>query len=99
MNKDLQIINEEIEKIKNNSPSMDKYNKLGLLYICKQFYEIPCLSTKNSLTEVINEKIEQLGEKSVLIKIKAILSQFYNDLSCIDPNLSAKLLDRFKKEI
>lgn len=99
MNKDLQVINEEIEKIKNNSPSMDKYTKLGLLYICKQFYEIPCLSIKNSLTEVIDEKIEQLGEKSVLIKTKAILSQFYNDLSCIDPNLSSKLLDRFKKEI
>ena len=53
--------------------------QIDVPYIDRQV-EIPCLSTKNSLTEVIDEKIEQLGEKSVLIKTKAILYKYLLNL-------------------
>lgn len=97
MNKDLTAINEEIIEVMKKSPSMDKYQRLGILFVCKEYLEKAEKPIDGTFAEIINAKVEQIGEKSTLAKLEPILSQHIKDLEMIAPTISGNLIKQLKE--
>lgn len=97
MNRDLTAINEEIIEVMKKSPSMDKYQRLGILFVCKEYLEQAEKPIDGTFAEIINAKVEQIGEKSTLAKLEPILSQHIKDLEMIAPTISGNLIKKLKE--
>lgn len=97
MTRDLTAINEEITEVMKKSPSMDKYQRLGILFVCKQYLEQANEPIDGTVAEILSVKAEQIGEKSTLEKLKSILSQHIKDLEMIAPTISGNLIKQLKE--
>lgn len=97
MNKDLIAINEEIEIIMEKPPSMEKYQRLGVLFICKHCIEKSLLTNKNTIIEILEDKMEQIGARSTLVKLEPILSKHIKDLEMIAPTISGQFIKQLKE--
>lgn len=97
MTRDLTAINEEIDEVMKKSPSMDKYQRLGILFVCKQYLEEAEEPISGTVAEILTAKAEQIGEKSTLKKLEPILSQHLKDLEMIAPTISGNLIKQLKE--
>ena len=97
MNRDLIAINEEIDMLLEETPSMEKYQRLGVLFVCKKNIEEMLKSDKNTVTEILDDKMEQIGARSTLIKLGPILSEHIKDLEMIAPTISGEFIKKLKE--
>lgn len=97
MNRDLIAINEEIEDLLKKSPTMDKYQRLGTLLVCKHYIEEMQKTTKSTIIEILDEKMEQIGARTTLLKIEPILSKHIKDLEMIAPTISGEFIKKLKE--
>ena len=97
MNKDLIAINEEIDIMMQKPPSMDKYQRLGILFSCKEHIEKVLKSDKSTVVGILDDKMEQIGARSTLLKLEPILSKHIKDLEMIAPTISGEFIKRLKE--
>ena len=97
MNKDLIAINEEIDIMMQKPPSIDKYQRLGILFVCKKHIEGMLKTNKNTVVEILDDKMEQIGARSTLLKLEPILSKHIKDLEMIAPTISGEFIKRLKE--
>lgn len=97
MNKDLTIINEEIERIKNMPSTMEKYQRLGILFVCKEYIEKSLKTEKTTVVGILDDKMEQIGARATLTKLEPILSQHIKDLEMIAPTISGQFIKKLKE--
>ena len=97
MNKDLIAINEEIDIISKKPPSMDKFQRLGILFSCKDHIERVLKSDKSTVVGILDDKMEQIGARSTLLKHEPILSKHIKDLEMIAPTVSGAFVKRLKE--
>ena len=97
MNKDLIAINEEIEVLLQRTPSIDKYQRLGCLLVCKKYIENMLKTDKSTVIGILDDKMEQIGARSTLLKLEPILSKHITDLEMIAPTISGEFIKRLKE--
>ena len=97
MNRDLVEINEEIEVLLNETPSMDKYQRLSVLFVCKHYIEDMLKTDNNTVTEILEYKMEQIGARATLIKLEPILSKHIKDIEMIAPTISGEFVKKLKE--
>ena len=97
MCEDLRVINEEIQRLKKNSPSMEKYQRLGILYVCKEQIEKVLKTTKNTTVDILEDKMEQIGARATLVKLEPILSKLVKDIEMIAPTISGEFIKQLKE--
>lgn len=97
MNKDLVAINEEIEMLLKKPPSMDKFQRLGVLFICKNAIEKTIITEKSTVIDILDDKMEQIGARSTLLKLEPILSKHIKDLEMIAPTISGGFVKQLKE--
>lgn len=97
MLKDLEVINEEIERLMDKTPSMDKYQRLGVLFVCKDFLEKLSTTDKNSVIEILESKMEQIGARATILKLEPILSSLVKDIEMIAPTISGEFIKQLKE--
>ena len=56
MNKDLIAINEEIELMLEKPPTMEKYQRLGVLFVCKKSIEDMLKTDTTTKKEVVSNE-------------------------------------------
>lgn len=97
MNRDLEAINEEIEILLKETPSMDKYQRLGVLFVCKHYIEEMLKTSKSTVIEILDDKMEKIGARSTLLKLEPILSTHIKDLEMIAPTISGEFIKKLKE--
>lgn len=97
MNKDLLAINEEIELMLEKPPTMEKYQRLGVLFVCKKSIEDMLKTDKTTVVEVLDDKMKQIGARSTLLKLEPILSKHIKDLEMIAPTISGDFIKQLKE--
>ena len=97
MNRDLIAINEEIEVLLNETPSMDKYQRLGVLFSCKKSIEDMLKTEKTTVIEILDDKMEQIGARATLSKLEPILSKHVKDIEMIAPTISGEFVKKLKE--
>lgn len=97
MNKDLIAINEEIELMLEKPPTMEKYQRLGVLFVCKKSIEDMLKTDKTTVVEVLDDKMKQIGARSTLLKLEPILSKHIKDLEMIAPTMSGEFIKQLKE--
>ena len=97
MIKDLEVINEEIERLLDKSPTMDKYQRLGVLLVCKDYFEKKATTEKNSIVEILDYKIDKIGARATLLKLEPILSKLVKDIEMIAPTISGEFIKQLKE--
>lgn len=97
MNKDLIAINEEIDILMQKPPSMDKYQRLGVLFSCKEYIEKSLKTSKSTVIDILDDKMEQIGARSTLLKLEPILSKHIKDLEMIAPTISGEFIKQLKE--
>lgn len=97
MNRDLIAINDEIEILLEDVPSLEKYQQLGALFVCKHFIEKMLKTDKTTVTEILDDKMEQIGARSTLLKLEPILSKHIKDLEMIAPTISGEFIKKLKE--
>ena len=97
MNKDLVAINNEIEELMNTQPTMDKYQRLGVLFTCKKNIEDMLKSDKSTTSEILDDKMEKIGARSTLLKLEPILSQLVKDIEMISPTISGVFIKKIRE--
>ena len=97
MNKDLAEINEKINMLLDKPPSMEKYQRLGILFVCKKHIEDMEKTDKSTVTEILDFKMDKIGARSVLLKLEPILSRHIKDLEMIAPTISGEFIKRLKE--
>lgn len=97
MNKDLLAINEEIELMLEKPPTMEKYQRLGVLFVCKKSIEDMLKTDKTTVVEVLDDKMKQIGARSTLLKLEPILSKHIKDLEMIAPTISGEFIKQLKE--
>lgn len=97
MNKDLIAINEEIDIMIKKPPSMEKYQRLGVLFVCKKNIEDMLRTNKSTVIEILDDKMEQIGARSTLLKLEPILSRHIKDLEMIAPTISGEFIKKLKE--
>lgn len=97
MNKDLIAINDEIELLLDKPPSMDKYQRLGVLFVCKKNIEEMLKTTKSTVIEILDDKMQQIGARSTLLKLEPLLSKHLKDLEIIAPTISGEFIKKLKE--
>lgn len=97
MNRDLIAINEEIELMLEKPPTMEKYQRLGVLFVCKKSIEDMLKTDKTTVVEVLDDKMKQIGARSTLLKLEPILSKHIKDLEMIAPTMSGEFIKQLKE--
>jgi len=97
MNRDLEAINEEIDLLMEEAPTMDKYQRLGVLFVCKHYIEKMMNSDKSTVTEILSDKMERIGARSTLLKLEPILAKHIKDLEMIAPTISGEFIKKLKE--
>ena len=97
MNKDLIAINEEIENLLEKPISMDKYQRLGVLFVCKNYIEKSLKCQKDTVIDILDDRMEQIGARSTLLKLEPILSKHIKDLEMIAPTISGEFIKKLKE--
>lgn len=97
MNKDLIAINEEIDIMMQKPPSMEKYQRLGILFCCKEHIEKALKTDKSTVVSILDDKMEQIGARSTLLKLEPILSNHIKDLEMIAPTISGEFIKKLKE--
>jgi hypothetical protein len=97
MNKDLVAINEEIDILLEKNPSMEKYQRLGALFVCKMHIEKMFKTEKSTVIEVLEDKMDKIGARSTLLKLEPILSKHIKDLEMIAPTISGEFIKQLKE--
>ena len=97
MNKDLFAINEEIENLLQKAPSMDKFQRLSCLFVCKDFIEKSLKTDSSTVVSVLEGKMEKIGARATLLKLEPILSKHIKDLEMIAPTISGALIKQIKE--
>ncbi len=97
MNKDLVAINEEIEMLLERPPTMDKYQRLGVLFVCKKSIEDMLKTNKSTVVDILDDKMEQIGARTTLLKLEPILSKHLKDLEMIAPTISGEFIKQLKE--
>ena len=97
MNRDLIAINEEIELMLEKPPTMEKYQRLGVLFMCKKSIEDMLKTDKTTVVEVLDDKMKQIGARSTLLKLEPILSKHIKDLEMIAPTMSGEFIKQLKE--
>ena len=97
MNKDLIAINDEIELLLDKPPSMDKYQRLGVLFVCKKNIEEMLKTTKSTVIDILEDKMQQIGARSTLLKLEPLLSKHLKDLEIIAPMISGEFIKKLKE--
>jgi hypothetical protein len=76
---------------------MEKYQRLGVLFVRKKSIEDMLKTDKSTVVGVLDDKMKQIGARSTLIKLEPILSKHIQDLEMIAPTISGELLKRIKE--
>lgn len=97
MNRDLQAINEEIDTLIQEKPSMEKYQRLGVLFVCKKNIEDMLRTNKSTVIDILDDKMEKIGARSTLSKLEPILSEHIKDLEMIAPTISGEFIKKLKE--
>ena len=97
MNKDLVALNEEIDILLKMPPTIEKYQRLGVLFVCKNSIEDMLKSDKSTIVVILDDKMEQIGARSTLIKLEPILSKHIKDLEMIAPTISGEFIKKIKE--
>lgn len=97
MNKDLAAINEEIDLLLEKPPTMEKYQRLGVLFVCKKSIEDMLKTNKSTVIDILDDKIEQIGARSTLVKLEPILSEHIKALEMIAPTISGEFVKKIKE--
>lgn len=97
MNRDLEAINEEIDILLEEAPSMDKYQRLGVLFVCKDHIEKMLNTDKSTVNEILEDKMDKIGARSTLLKLEPILSKHIKDLEMIAPTISGEFIKKLKE--
>lgn len=97
MNKDLIAINEEINHLKTAPSNIEKYERLGVLYLCKEYIEKSLKTNKSTVIDILDDKIEQIGARATISKLEPILSQHIKDLEMIAPTISGAFIKKLKE--
>lgn len=97
MNKDLAALNEEIDLLLQKPPTMEKFQRLGILFVCKNSIEKILKTDKTTIAEIIDDKINQIGARATLAKIEPILSKHIKDLEMIAPTISGEFMKKIKE--
>ena len=97
MNKDLLAINEEIDILLEKPPTMEKYQRLGVLFVCKKHIEEILKSDKSTVVEILDDKMDKIGARSTLLKLEPILSKHIKDLEMIAPTISGEFIKQLKE--
>lgn len=97
MNKDLIAINEEIDILLEKPPTMEKYQRLGVLFVCKKSIEDMLKTNKSTIVGILDDKMEQIGARSTLLKLEPILSKHIKDLEMIAPTISGEFIKKIKE--
>ena len=97
MNKDLIAINEEIERMLEKPPTMEKYQRLGVLFVCKKSIEDMLKTDKSTVIDILDDKMNKIGARSTLIKLEPLLSKHIKDLEMIAPTISGEFMKRLKE--
>ena len=97
MNKDLVAINEEIDMLLQKPPTMEKYQRLGVLFVCKKSIEDMLKTDKSTVIDILEDKISQIGARATLIKLEPILSKHIKDLEMIAPTVSGAFIKQLKE--
>ena len=97
MNKDLVAINEEIEILLEKPPTMEKYQRLGVLFVCRYYIEKTIKPIEGTVVELLERKSEQIGANSTLKKLEPILAQHIKDLEMIAPTISGVFIKKLKE--
>lgn len=97
MNKDLVAINEQIEMLLDKPPSMEKYQRLGVLFVCKNSIEGMLKTSKSTVIDILDDKMKQIGARSTLLKLEPLLSAHLADLEMIAPTISGEFMKKLKE--
>lgn len=97
MHKDLKIINEEIDRLLEHPPSMDKYTRLGTLLICKEYFEMQAKTKENTVEKILDFKMEQIGARATLLKLEPILAEHIKNIEIIAPTISGEFIKKIRE--
>lgn len=97
MNRDLQAINEEIDILMEEAPSMDKYQRLGVLFVCKEHIEKMLKTSKSTIVEILDDKMDKIGARATVIKLETILSEHIKAIEMIAPTISGEFIKKLKE--
>lgn len=97
MNKDLVAINEEIDRLLQKPTTMEKYERLGVLFVCKYYIEKAFYSQETTIRKILEYKMENIGARATLVKLEPILSKMIKDLELIAPTMSGEFIKQIKE--
>ena len=97
MNKDLIAINEEIDILLDEPPTMEKYQRLGVLFVCKKSIEDMLKSNKSTVIDVLDDKMDKIGARSTILKLEPVLSELVKDIEMIAPTISGEFIKQLKE--
>lgn len=97
MQKDLHIINEEIEMLLEKPPSMDKYTRLSTLLVCKEYYEMEARTKENTVEEILDYKMDQIGARATILKLEPILAEHIKNIEIIAPTISGEFIKKIRE--
>lgn len=97
MNEDLQVLNDEIDNLLFEPPSMDKYQRLAILFVCKNNIENMLKTDKSTVVEILEDKMAKIGARATLMKLEPVLSKHIKDLEMIAPTVSGEFIKQLKE--
>lgn len=97
MNKDLIAINEEIDRLIDRPVTLEKYQRLGALFVCKHYIEKMLKTDKTTVIGILDDKMSQIGARSTLLKLEPILSAHLKDLEMIAPTISGEFIKKLRE--
>lgn len=99
MNELLRTAYAEIEKLKNERPSWDVYNRINalrgsILYLQKF---IKTRKEVTSIDEAVDDMVENAGKTATIEFLKRLLNELKNDMDIVSPQISAVIIKRLKE--
>ena len=75
----------------------EKFERLGVLFVCKKHIEEMLKTNKTTVVGILDDKMEQIGARSTLLKLEPILSKHIKDLEMIAPTISGEFIKKLKE--
>lgn len=97
MNEDLVAINDEIEMLMEEPPTMEKYQRLGVLFVCKKHIEDLLKSNKTTIAEILTDRADKIGARATIVRLAPVLADFVKDIERISPTMSGGFIKKLKE--
>lgn len=97
MKNDLFEINTEIEILLEQRPTMNKYERLSALLLCKEYFEKQAKTEKTTVAGILDDKMEEIGARATLTRLEPLLSKHIKDLELIAPTITGEFIKQLKE--